>query len=415
MRNIAATLLIFSAVGFTVCGASSSAAAQTATRVRQVAEITDPENGADDQFGYSVAMNGNTLVVGAPQFLGSTGLAYIFVNSGGNWREAAKLTSGNSQSIEFGTSVAVGADIVVVGTPDDDDADGVIYVFARPLDGWKGNLTPTAELTVPPGVNIELGASVAVSQDGTTIVAGGPGENLQTGLSAVYVFAEPAGGWVNMTEPTATLTSSSGFEIGHSVAMSGNTIVAGEANTGNLEAAYVFVEPAGGWVNTTMPMATLTASDENRVDGFGYSVAISGSTIVAGAPFHPDGEPGTAYVFVEPETGWADMTQTAELSVPVSNTLELGTSVAVERNVVLAGAPLDAIGQNMEQGAVFAYVKPTTGWANSMAPNGSVTASYDESEDRFGDSIAISGTNVVIGAPFQGGDLQGAVYIFGEQ
>jgi hypothetical protein len=69
----------------------------------------------------------------------------------------------------------------------------------------------------------------------------------------------------------------------------------------------------------------------------------------------------------------------------------------------------------MEQGAVFAYVKPTTGWANSKAPNGSVTASYDESEDRFGDAIAISGTNVVIGAPYQGGGLQGAVYIFAAQ
>jgi hypothetical protein len=377
-----------------------------------VAEVTDPGNEEDDRFGYSVAFSGNTLAVGAPDAL-ATGVAYIFVNSGGDWKGVARLASGSSQTILFGTSVATGGDVVAVGTPDDQNgsANGVVFVFVKPVEGWRGELTPTATLTLPAVVNNLLGTSVAVSEDGTTVVAGGPGEG---GSSGAYVFVEPAGGWVNMTEPTATLTSSSGVKVGNSVAMSGNTIVAGSVGLDKLGAAYVFVEPAGGWASTTQPNATLTASDESSVDGFATSVAISENTVVVGAPYHGNaGAPGAAYVFARPQTGWTNMTQTAELSVPTppGNKLVLGYAVAVEGNVVLAGAPTDSIGKNNEQGAVFGYVEPARGWANSVSPSGSVTASPDEAMERFGASIAVSGNNFVVGAPYEG-DQQGAVYIF---
>src|SRR5262249_36540339 len=139
-----------------------------------------------------------------------------------------------------------------------------------------------------------LGTSVAISSDGRTIVAGGPGTG---GLGGAYVFVEPEGGWVDMTEPTAVLTSASGHEVGQAVAMSGDTIVAGENNSLTLSSAYVFVKPAGGWVTTSQPNATLTVSDENTVDHFAVSVAISGNTVVVGAPFYPDGvKPGAAFV-----------------------------------------------------------------------------------------------------------------------
>jgi hypothetical protein len=376
---------------------SQSAAAE----IRQVAELTLP---GSYEFGYSVAMSGNTVVVGTQGFD-----AYMFTNSEAGWKQAATLT-GNNQDNTF-ASVAIGGNVVAVGSPDGNNGDGAVYVFVKPASGWKGKLAPTAELTIPPGVvdNL-LGTSVAISSDGRTIVAGAPGDG---GPSGAYVFEEPAGGWVNMTEPTAMLAASSGFEVGHSVAMSGNTIVAGEANTGNLEAAYVFVEPAGGWADTTEPNATLTASDEDSGDAFGYSVAISADIVVVGSPFHPFGtKPGAAYVFVEPQTGWADMTQTAELSVDLPYTLLLGESVAVEGNVVLAGAPVDPIGHNYGQGAMFGYLKPASGWASSSTPSGSVTASDGVVKERFGWSVSISGKNIAVGATMKG---PGAVYIFEEQ
>jgi hypothetical protein len=255
-----------------------------------------------------------------------------------------------------------------------------------------------------------LGTSVAISSDGKTIVTGGPGTG---GIGGAYVFVEPEGGWVSMTEPTAALTPTSGHEVGQSVAMSGDTIVVGENDSLTLASAYVFVKPAGGWVSTSQPNATLTASNENNLDEFAVSVAISGNTVVVGSPFYPNGVgPGGAFVYVKPETGWQDMTQTAELGVPVTKTLELGTAVAVEGNVVLSGAPFDPIGHNNMQGAVFGYVKPTGGWADTSQPNGSVTGHDGGAMDRFGHSIAISGNSAVIGAPYHGGELQGAVYIF---
>jgi hypothetical protein len=217
-----------------------------------------------------------------------------------------------------------------------------------------------------------------------------------------------------MTQPTASLSSTSGAGVGTAVATVAGTVVAGSIGVGGNGAAYVFVKPSGGWVSTTQPTATLTASDENSIDRFGSSVAISGATLVVGAPFHPSFAPGTAYVFIEPPGGWTDMTQTAELSVPTNVTLEFGTSVAVEGNVVLAGAPLAIIGANA-QGSLYGYVKPSTGWANSNTPNGFVTASPGEAQEEFGSSVAVSGKTFVVGAPHDGDALQGAAYIFALQ
>jgi hypothetical protein len=408
--RIPAVLLHLPLLFVTLCPAPSYAVAQRAKGTKQVAEITDPENGADDQFGHSVGINGNSMVVGAPQFFGSAnhGWAYIVVNSGRGWKVVARLASGDGQSIQFGTSVAVGGDVVVVGTPDDDNGNGVVYVFVKPAGGWKGDLTPTAELTIPPGlVDNLLGTSVAIDSDGKTIVAGGPG---QGGASGAYVFVEPEGGWVDMTEPTATLTSSSALEMGNSVAISGNTIVAGEVDNGRLEQVYVFVEPAGGWVDTTQPNATLTGSDEGSKDAFGHVVAISGNTVVAGSAHNT----GTVYVFAEPQTGWADMTQTAELTIQAKGDPGLSFAVAITGKVIVASAPGDIIGQ-IPQGAIFGYVKPAGGWVTTSKPNGSVIASDGGAKEGFGASLAVSGTTMVVGAPDKGGDLQGAVYIFAAQ
>jgi FG-GAP repeat len=407
VRNTAAALLsMMVAVASSLCTLDGLARAQTSSFVTQVAEITDPENSFDDQFGYSVAMSGNTLVVGAPQFAGGTGLAYVFLNSRGTWREAARLTSGSNQTILLGISVAVGGDVIAVGTPDmaNENSNGEVCVFVKPPGGWRGDLTPTAVLTLPAVADNLLGTSVAVSADGTTVAAGAPSF---LAASGVYVFVKPQGGWTNMTEATATLSPSSGFETGAKVAMSGNTIVAGEAATGNFQSAYVFVEPPGGWVSTTQPTATLNGSDETGQDDFGASLSISGSTIVVDSGHGT----GTVYVFVEPEAGWTDMTQTAELTLKAKGDPGLGFATAITGDVVLATAPGDFIGQ-VAQGAVFWYVKPATGWANTSLPNGSVIASDGGADEGFGGSLAVSGATFVVGAQYKGGNDQGAVYIF---
>jgi hypothetical protein len=164
------------------------------------------------------------------------------------------------------------------------------------------------------GVNGDtFGLSVAI--DGNTVVVGAPYAtvNGNQNQGAAYVFVKPASGWANMQQ-TAELTASDGQPLvyfGISVGISGRTLVVGDSGAeigGNKAqgAAYVFVEPPTGWASTT-ETAKLTASDGGYDSGFGSSVAISGNTLVVGAPqTYPI--PGNAYVFVEPAGGWTDMT-----------------------------------------------------------------------------------------------------------
>jgi hypothetical protein len=225
----------------------------------------------------------------------------------------AELTSADGLTEDnLGTSVAVTGSTIVVGAPYHTVSGhieaGAVYVFSKPISGDWENATQTAELTASDGIEDDyLGTSVAVS--GSTIVAGAPNHGGQAGT--VYVFSEPAsGGWKNATQ-TAKLTATGGAapdQLGHSVAVSGPTIVAGApGETSYQGAVYVFTKPASGsWENATQS-AELTASDPGTAtDVLGNSVAVSGSTIVAGASGHTvtgHTRQGAAYVFSEPISG----------------------------------------------------------------------------------------------------------------
>jgi uncharacterized protein (DUF2126 family) len=180
---------------------------------------------------------------------------------------------------------------------------------------------------------------------------------------------------------------------------------------------YVFVKPRSGWADAT-DTAKLTASDLVSGENFGFSVAISGGTIVAGAPDATVGgnlEQGAAYVFVKPRSGWADGTQTAKLTASdgASNTL-LGLSVAISGDTVVAGADLTTVGANASQGAAYVFVKPRSRWTDATQ-TAKLTASDGASLDRLGTSVAITGGTVVAGAPgatVNANLFQGAAYVF---
>jgi len=280
-----------------------------------------------------------------------------------------------------------------------------------------------AELTASDGAKKdELGYSVAVS--GNTIVAGARlrrvGANARQG--AAYVFTMPASGWANATQ-TAELTASDGAqgdELGYSLAVSGSTIVAGArfhqpgAKGG---AAYVFTMPTAGWANATQT-AELTASDGAPGDELGYSVAISDNTIVAGAPFHrgsSNARQGAAYIFTMPASGWANAAQTAELTASDgAERDDLGFAVAISGNTIVAGARLHRVGANKRQGAAYVFTMPVAGWANATQ-SAELTASDGAEEDELGYSVAISGNTIVAGARLHrvgAHGEQGAAYVF---
>lgn len=326
----------------------------------QVAKLTAADAGVGDGLGVSVAISGDTVVAGAVgDDIGlndGQGSAYVFVKPPTGWADmtsVAKLTaSDGGQSDELGISIAVSGDTVVVGAAGHPLFDlGQAYVFVKPAGGWA-SMTETAKLTASDGLaGDHFGISVGISGD--TIVVGAIFDDapfIEQG--SAYVFEKPAGGWTSMTQ-TAKLTASDGLAIdrfGKSVGIDGDTIVVGAnaddigVNT-NQGSVYVFLEPAGGWVNGN-ENAKLTASDGAANDLLGWSAAIDGDTVVVSAI-------SSTYVFVQPAGGWSgNLTESAKLSV------FFGKSVGV------SGA-LIAVGSSLLQGTVHLFVEPDGGWAGT--------------------------------------------------
>jgi hypothetical protein len=395
----------------------------------QVAEVAASDGGNSDEFGWSVAAGNNVVVVGAPfHTVGSNveqGAAYVFVEAGSGWAnmtETAELTASDGVAdAYFGNSVAIDGNTIVVGAPGTtiggNPRQGSAYVFVEPAQGWT-NMTQTAELAASDGyVGDNLGNSVSISNN--TIAAGAPyasvGSNYEQG--AAYVFVQPANGWINMTQ-TAKLTASDGASgdiLGVAVNIYGNTVAAGASEATvdgdpSAGAAYVFVESNNGWSDMTQT-AKLTATDAAMDDYFGSAIDMTSNTIVVGAPSDFS---GAVYVFVQPPNGWANMTQTAELT-PSINTVELllGSSVAISGNIVVGGAVAAGVGGNQNQGQVLVFVQPPGGWKN-VNQTTQLSAEDGTAGDAFGHSIAIGGSAGIAGAPFHmnGGGSQGVGYIF---
>jgi hypothetical protein len=256
----------------------------------------------------------------------------------------------------------------------------------------RGSFAQEAELTDSGGTAFDdLGFSV--SSNGNAVVA--------TTGGAVDVYVEPAGGWSNMTTPTAQLTVSGDSLTQASI--SGSAIAA----VGYSGVAYVFVMPSGGWKSTSQPSATLTASDKALFS----NVSINGNLAVAGSPTADgsESEQGAAYAFVMPASGWANMTETGKLTASDGVTDDrFGVSVSVSAATVLVGAPDATVGTtcpkhcHLFQGAAYVFVKPAQGWTN-MHETARLTTVDGGPGDNFGGAVSINdnGGTGLIGASQQ--------------
>jgi hypothetical protein len=387
---------------------------------QQLAELT-PTNGVkNDWFGISIAMSGNTVVVGDfDANIEQYGTVDVFVKPASGWSnmtQTATLTSSDNGT-GFGVSVAISGDVIVVGAANTSNFNkqqsnpGAAYVFVKPAGGWT-NMTETFKLTASDGINGDaFGNSVSIS--GTTIAVGAFFVNNFSGRA--YVFTCASSGCTQSAELTASDSDGILDYLGCSVAISGNTVVAGSYGHNNFQgSAYVYVEPAGGWANMT-ETAELTTYNGKASDNLGFAVAISGGTVVAGAP-GAFSYYGAAYVFVEPPTGWATTSNfTAGLGAPDAIQYDsFGQAVGINENAkgIVVGAPGANVGQNLEQGALYAYVRPVAEWKTTRTAYAEATASDGASADLMATGVAISGTTAVAGAPKSSGP--GAAYVFGQ-
>ena len=191
-------------------------------------------------------------------------------------------------------------------------------------------------------------------------------------------------------------------QLGWSVAISGRTIVVGDPFRAGSGRAFVFVRPRRGWTGALRPSATLVGPPGSI--RFGWSVAVSGNTIAVGSPGHyqePGIHPsGNAYVFVRPRSGWSGKRSPTTALIP--STLAagdvLGDSVAVAGHTVVVGATGHDVGGRQDQGAAYVFTRPRSGWPRVRSQAATLLGSDGRAFDLFSLSLAASGHTVVVGA-----------------
>ena len=368
---------------------------------------------ASDSFGVAVAIDGNIAVVGAYQndSNGSDcGAAYVYELFGSQWIEKQKLVpSDGSAGDKFGRSVAVEGDTIVVGSyyGDSNKPDtGSAYVFSQIDANW----VERQKLVAPDAASGDrFGCSVAI--DNNTIVIGAYGDDSQAGSASVFVRNDS--NWVFQQKLTVSDAEPADF-FGYSVAIDNNIIIIGApsddySNLSDAGSAYLYEWRDTMWLEQNI----LRASDSGLSHHFGFSVALDANWAVIGA-YEGDIEgvskAGAAYVFSNTGSDWVQQQKLFDANDPNSGD-DFGWAVAIKNDTILVGCPDDFVDGNMA-GSVFEFVRTDTNWIQSER----LAAGYANTNDRFGSSLALSGRNIIIGAPnnSNNGKSTGSAYIFNE-
>ncbi|WP_428310800.1 GEVED domain-containing protein [Hydrocarboniphaga sp.] len=362
-------------------------------------------DGAGD-FGLSVALSGDTALVGASSDAFGTkeqrGSVFVFVRSGATWTQQTKLVASDAAKDDrFGSSVALEGDFALVGAPLDDvganNEQGSAYVFVRSGTAW----TQQAQLTALDGtVGNAFGTAAALSADTALIGSAG----------AAYVFVRNGTNWNQQSKLSADDGPVGNF--GDTVALSGDSVIIGARGdngaTSYEGSAYIFVRSGTIWTQ----QAKIRAEDSGQSDAFGIDVALFGDTILVGAfgdDFGSYRNQGSAYVFTRSAAAWTQQSKLTTSDGAVED--NFGQSVAVSGDTLLVGAPGDDLGANIEQGSVFVFVRSGSDWIQSAK----LVAADGAEGDHFGISVALSGNTALIGADLHqvgSNSGQGAVYVY---
>jgi FG-GAP repeat protein len=381
-------------------------------------KLVPSDGAAGDNFGFvGVAIEGNTLVVGAnlADIDGHVdqGAVYVFTRVGGIWSEEQKLiASDGAAGDSFGRYVVLSGSTLVIGAPGDDVGSNVnqgsVYVFRRLGGAW----IEEQKLTSSDGAaNDQFGVNIAMDA-GTLVVAtrfDDVGANVDQG--SAYVFAKEDGAWVEQQHLIASDGAAGDF-FGFSVALSGGTIVIGATmddigSNANQGSAYVYSRQNGVWTEHQK----LTASDGEANDQFG-NVTIGNSLILVGALADDVGanvNQGSTYAFARQGRDWNEV-QKLTASDGAAND-QFGVAHLVGSTIIV-GSRFDDIGANVDQGSAHVFARGPNGWVEQQK----LLARDGAAGDQFGYFVRISGKTIVLTAPgddIDGNVNEGSVYIFG--
>jgi FG-GAP repeat protein len=384
---------------------------------------SDPnvENPFGDNFGLSVAVSGNTAVVGTPtkdDFGDLSGAVYVFVRAGADtnqWIQVAKLIPRDvRRGLQFGRSVAISGDTIIVGAVGDDEHGeftGSAYIFARHRGGpnaWG----EVAKLRASDAARGDVfGESVSISGD--TAVVGAPQNQApfpaRAGFATIFVRNHLG---IDVWGEVARVKASdgqSGDRFGSSISISGGTIIVGSPDDDHPELPFFGIGAGSAYIfarQSNMPVAwaevvKLIARDAVTGDGFGWAVAIDGDAAIVGAPGGAPGglgqpSTGVAYVFSR-GSATAEWGETAKL-IPGGGANEqlFGGSVSISGDTAVVGASSDDE-KGSRSGSAHAYSRRqgTLTWEQGAK----LTAHDGKAGDQFGWSVSLSGTTAIVGAP----------------
>ena len=397
----------------------------------EISRLAAPEGKVGEVFGWDVAISGSTIVVGAPgvQILGTLGRAFVFERAGSGFQLVAELcASGIDSDDHFGYSVAIDDDVIVVGAPARGGVEGPIpgvlrtgeaYVYVKPPGGWVSScetakLLPADDATRPPASQAHFGASVAVRGD--LIAVGATGAEAS---GAAYLYERPEGGWVSGTQ-TAKLEPSDpevkliGF--GHEVSISPDHTVAV-----SFKGLYLYEEPPGGWVDAfetvTLRLAGFDPSDHPGV----FGVISDERAVVTTQGLFLDGY--VVDVYERPATGWISTSASTKLSDPMVDSADDRFELALLRDRILLGVTAFPIAAGLSLltpatgawnhgiSSIQAFKRGSDGWTDQPRPASRTFRREGTPNDDVGFSLAATERFVVAGRPIENG-WAGAVYIF---
>jgi hypothetical protein len=354
---------------------------RSGTTWTQQAKLVPSDGVPGDEFGFSVAISGDSAIVGA-SYAGNdwSGFAYIFKRTGTSWAQEAKLLASDAApEDQFGWSVSLSGDTAVVGSVYDEDRTGSAYVFTRAGSTW----TQQQKLTASDAA-IEDAFGVSVSIDGDTIAVGAGWKD--TFVGAAYVYIRSGTIWTQQQKITAS-DGANGDEFGMAVSISGDTIVVG-ARFVNLwtGAAYIYSRTGITWIQE----ARINASDGANYDQFGWSVGISGNNVIAGAPGETSPYTGAAYLFQKliPTAPVLNLTMSGGIGIRVtvkntgdanatnvSGTLTLsGGVILFGKNVHLNIPPVSVNQSEVVKSTVFGFGKTAIKVSVTCGQGASATA-----------------------------------------
>ena len=392
-------------------GFAEGASGQGCDPIQQT-KLLVQDGSAFQYYGYTLALFGPTMAIGAPGDQdngGGSGAVYVYRGTGSEWAQEAKLHPLDGHSDHwFGWTVALSDDVLIAGATSDNTngtGSGAAYVFRYNGSEWGQE----AKLVSQGGEPYNFAGS-AVAIDGNTAMVGAPRDDYDTAYGKVYVFEREDGVWIEKTTIWPSFNEYSA-QFGSAIALVGDLAVIGapwgtdfqgHSDCGNV---FVFRFDGSQWVEE----AILLASDRADQDQFGYWVDANENTIVVGAPWDDDqgDKSGSVYIFQYDGNSWVEY---AKL-LPSDGTAGdgFGDPVAIFDDALLVGAS-GSDDHGSQSGAAYLFRLDGTQWLEESK----ITVSDGASEDWFGGRFALGEGTAVIASPGDddNGRESGSAYVF---